>query len=76
MSTTPNQGRLWAIAEVTKRTPRVIENGQKASEYFGCNTFSTKVMSAKLPKDIYKSLQKTIHGGHKLDQSIAPAVAM
>jgi glutamine synthetase len=75
MSTTPNQGRLWAIAEVTKRTPRVIENGQKASEYFGCNTFSTKVMSTKLPKDIYKSLQKTMHGGHKLDQSIAPAVA-
>jgi glutamine synthetase len=75
MSTTGNQGRLWAIAEVSNRTPRVIENGQKASEYFGCNTFNQKVMAAKLPKDIYKSLLQTIHGGHKLDQSIAPAVA-
>jgi hypothetical protein len=25
-----NQGRLWAIAEVSKRTPRQIPNGQKA----------------------------------------------
>jgi glutamine synthetase len=75
MSTTGNQGRLWAIAEVSKRTPRVIENGQKASDYFGCNTFNQKVMATKLPKDVFKSLLQTIHGGHKLDQSIAPAVA-
>lgn len=75
MSTTGNQGRLWAIAEASKRTPRTIENGQKASDYFGCNTFNTKVMAAKLPKDVYKSLSKTMQGGHKLDQSIAAAVA-
>lgn len=75
MSTSGNQGRLWALAEVSKRTPRVIGNGNKASDYFGCNTFTTKVMAEKLPKDIYKSLLKTIKSGHKLDQSIAPAVA-
>lgn len=75
MSTSGNQGRLWALAEVSRRTPRVIGNGQKASEYFGCNTFTTKIMAEKLPKDIYKSLLKTIKSGHKLDQSIAPAVA-
>lgn len=75
MSTTGNQGRLWAIAEVTGRVPRVIGNGVKASEYFGCNTFNQKVMAEKLPKDVYQSLLKTIHGGHKLDQGIAAAVA-
>ena len=75
MSTTGNQGRLWAIAEVSKRTPRFIGNGQKASDYFGCNTFNQKVMAEKLPKAIYKSLLKTIKGGHKLDLSIAAAVA-
>lgn len=75
MSTTGNQGRLWAIAEVSKRTPRFIGNGQKASEYFGCNTFNQKVMAEKLPKAVYKSLLKTIKGGHKLDLSIAAAVA-
>ncbi len=75
MSTSENQGRLWAISEVSKRTPRTIGNGQKASEYFGCNTFNQKVMAEKLPKDIYKSLVKTVKHGHKLDQSIAAAVA-
>lgn len=75
MSTTGNQGRLWAINEVSKRTPRVIANGQKASELFGSNTFTPTVMAEKLPKAVYKSLLQTIKGGHKLDQSIAPAVA-
>jgi glutamine synthetase len=75
MSVTGNQGRLWAIGEVTKRTPRTIQNGKKVSDYFGCNTFSQKVMIEKLPKDVYKSLLKTIRTGHKLDQSIAPSVA-
>ncbi|HMY76534.1 MAG TPA: glutamine synthetase III, partial [Blastocatellia bacterium] len=75
MSTTGNQGRLWAIAEVSNRTPRFIGNGQKASDYFGCNTFNQKVMAEKLPKAVYKSLVKTIKGGHKLDLSIAAAVA-
>ncbi|MFZ4626965.1 MAG: glutamine synthetase III [Blastocatellia bacterium] len=75
MSVTGNQGRLWAIGEVTTRIPRTIQNGNKASDYYGCNTFSQKVMVEKLPKEIYKSLVKTIRTGHKLDQSIAPSVA-
>ncbi|MBK9313634.1 MAG: glutamine synthetase III [Acidobacteria bacterium] len=72
---TGNQGRLWAIGEVTRRTPRTIPNGKKASEYFGCNTFNHKVMSDKLPNDVYHSLIETIKEGKKLDQSIAPMVA-
>ncbi len=75
MSMTGNQGRLWAIGEVTRRTPRTIPNGKKASEYFGCNTFNHKVMSDKLPNDVYHSLIETIKEGKKLDQSIAPMVA-
>ena len=75
MSTSGNQGRLWAINEVSKRIPRVIGNGAKASDYFGCNTFNQKAMSERLPKAVYRSLVKTIKGGHKLDQSIAAAVA-
>ena len=66
---------MWAIKEVSKRQPRVIANGQKASEYFGCNTFNQKVMTEKLPKAVYRSLLATIKAGKKLDQSIAPAVA-
>ncbi|QQS49500.1 MAG: glutamine synthetase III [Acidobacteriota bacterium] len=72
---TGNQGRLWAIGEVTRRTPRKIPNGNKASEVFGCNTFNHKVMSDKLPNEVYHSLLETIKEGKKLDQSIAPVVA-
>ena len=75
MSMTGNQGRLWAIGEVVNRTPRTIGNGSRVSDYFGCNTFNQKVMSEKLPKDVYRSLQKTMHSGHKLDLGIAPIVA-
>jgi glutamine synthetase len=75
MSTTGNHGRLWAISEIGKRTPRTIGNGARVSDYFGCNIFNQKVMAEKLPKDVYQSLLKTIHGGHKLDQNIAAAVA-
>jgi glutamine synthetase len=75
MSNSGNEGRLWAIAQVSGRTPRTFGNGAKTSEYFGCNTFNHKVMAEKLPKDVYKSLLKTIRSGKKLDQSIAPAVA-
>lgn len=75
MSTTGNQGRLWAVAEASKRTPRTIETGNKASDYFGCNTFSVKVMAEKLPKAVFKSLQQTIKAGKKLDPSISASVA-
>ncbi|MBX3278862.1 MAG: glutamine synthetase III [Acidobacteria bacterium] len=70
-----NQGRLWAIAEISRRVPRRISNGLKVSDYFGCNTFNAKVMAEKLPKDVHKSLVKTMNNGHVLDQSIAAAVA-
>ena len=63
MSTSGNQGRLWAINEVTRRTPRVVETGSKVSEYFGCNTFNQKAMVERLPKQVYRSLIKTVKGG-------------
>ena len=32
-------------------------------ELFGSSVFNDKVMRAKLPKDIYKALKKTIENG-------------
>lgn len=42
---------------------------------FGCNVFNDSVMRARLPKNIYKSLKKTIDEGLPLDPSIADVVA-
>ena len=44
-------------------------------EYFGSMVFGETVMKERLPKDIYKSLKKTIKEGTPLDQHIANVVA-
>lgn len=45
------------------------------TEIFGSNVFNDEVMKNALPKEVYKSLRKTIDTGEKLDNSIASAVA-
>ncbi len=42
---------------------------------FGSNVFNTAAMKAHLPKDVYKSLKRTIDTGHLLDPKIADVVA-
>ena len=42
---------------------------------FGENVFNETVMKARLPKETYKQLMKTIEGGEKLDASVATVVA-
>ncbi len=44
-------------------------------ELFGSNVFNRQVMQDKLPKDIYKSLSKTIDEGAPLDMGVANVVA-
>ena len=45
------------------------------SEIFGENVFDESVMKARLPKETFKALMKTIKGGEKLDPSVANVVA-
>jgi len=42
---------------------------------FGENVFNETTMKARLPKETYKQLMKTIEGGEKLDPSVANIVA-
>ena len=44
-------------------------------QIFGCLVFNDEVMRQKLPKDVFKSLQKTIAEGRDLDISVANVVA-
>ena len=44
-------------------------------ELYGSMVFNDSVMRAKLPKEVYKSLKKTIFTGKQLDISIADTVA-
>ncbi len=44
-------------------------------EYFGSMVFDDRAMRARLPENVYNSLQRTIVEGKKLDLSVANAVA-
>ena len=48
---------------------------KKIPEIFGCMVFSDEVMRERLPKEVYKSLTKTIATGRTIDASIADVVA-
>lgn len=74
-----SSARLHAIAAVTNYQPQSAPLNfaeESASEVFGANVFSTKVMKERLPKTVSKSLMKTIEGGEKLDPSVADVVAV
>ena len=51
------------------------ENRKSVPELFGSAVFNDDVMMERLPKDVYKSLRKTIDEGKDLDLTVANAVA-
>ncbi len=74
-----SSARQAAIAAVTNYK----SNGQAlnfketpSSELFASNVFNDAVMKDRLPKSVYKALQRTIKNGEKLDISVADAVAL
>ncbi len=52
----------------------VVAN-QNVAEYFGCNVFNDTVMRDRLPKNVYKSVQRTKQFGTALDPEVADVVA-
>ncbi len=73
-----NVSRIQAISAVTSYkpvTPQLSFAETPAGEIFGSNVFSLAVMKDRLPKDVYKSLLKTIERGERLDTSVADIVA-
>ncbi len=70
--------RLQAIAAVTNYKP-ISEPMNFAdtpsSEFFGSSVFGVSQMESRLPKQIFKSLKRTIERGEKLDASMADVVA-
>ena len=48
---------------------------ERIPELFGSRVFNEDVMRARLPKEVYKSLLRTIETGNEIDPSIADVVA-
>jgi glutamine synthetase len=73
-----SEARLKAISAVNSYKPLSAPlNFAETSigELYGTNVFNLKVMKDRLPKSIFKSVQKTIEAGEPLDASIADTVA-
>ncbi len=52
-----------------------LDRVPSGSRLFGALTFSGDVMLKRLPEDVYKQLQQTMHQGQPLDASVANIVA-
>lgn len=70
--------RVNAISAINKIKPiktTIPYKEENAINQFGENVFSMSVMMKRLPKDIYKSLKKTVENYSTLDASVADVVA-
>ena len=45
------------------------------TDIFGCNVFNDSVMRARLPKDVFMQVQRSINDGKRLDSAAATVVA-
>ncbi len=73
-----NTGRNSAIQAITSYRAEAAPLNfaeTRPTEIFGCNVFNDRVMRERLPRDVYKSLHKTIAFGERMDPSIANTVA-
>src|SRR5262245_2724242 len=75
MSTNLRQAALQAIATARHRLQHVNFKDTHIKDLFGENVFSEAVQRERLPKPIFKALQKTIRQGAPLDPAIADSVA-
>jgi glutamine synthetase len=67
--------RVKAVSQVTDRKPLPCKVPQRLEALWAADVFTLGKMQESLPKDVFKSLKKTIQAGGKLDVSIAGTVA-
>ena len=65
------------VGEISKNAERnaIFYMTKNISEIFGAMVFNDDVMRERLPKEVYKSLIKTVATGRTIDPSIADVVA-
>ena len=71
----PSLPRLQAIDHILSRPPVAVEASGDLEDLWARDVFSLDKMKSALPKAVFKSLQRTITEGGKLDTSVADVVA-
>jgi glutamine synthetase len=72
---TARQEAIKSIVSAKHQLNRVDFKTTHIKDLFGVNVFNEEVARARLPKPVFKALQKTIRHGAPLDHAIADAVA-
>jgi glutamine synthetase len=68
--------RFQALQEVLRRKPvEVTYPSKKISDFFGINVFDQQKMQKYLSMEAYKSVQKSIESGNRIDRKMADEVA-
>ncbi len=68
--------RALAVQNITNRKPMAVKMPVPLSELWASDVFTLSKMKESLPKDVFKSLQKTIELGQELDNTVADVVAL
>jgi glutamine synthetase len=73
---TGNSVRKQAVADIASQAVApFVSIDESPDALFGSNVFGLSAMKAKLPKDVFKSLKKTIDKGEPLNPAVADVVA-
>ncbi|MGL5081524.1 MAG: glutamine synthetase III [Microcoleaceae cyanobacterium] len=70
-----NELRFQAISQILDREKLPPKVPSRLEELWAVDVFTLSKMQACLPKDVFKSLKKTLQTGDKLDVSVAGVVA-
>ncbi len=72
---TGNAARIQAVQNITNRQPTATTFPEPLSTLWASDVFTLAKMKESLPKEIFKSVKKTVETGAELDISIADVVA-
>ena len=75
LRTMPSTARLQAYQHILERPAIDVQPPQPLEEIWACDAFSLERMKSALPKTVFKSIQRSIKLGSKLDLSVADTVA-
>jgi glutamine synthetase len=70
-----NEARIQAVQQIVNRTALPPKPPARLESIWAENVFNLSKMQASLPKNVFKSVKKTIVTGEKLDPLVADAVA-
>jgi glutamine synthetase len=70
-----NEARIQAVQQTVNRKALPPKPPVRLESLWADNVFNLSKMQASLPKNVFKSIKKTIVTGEKLDPSIADSVA-